>query len=77
MFLLSFTCNREVSVRRNFLFLFGANDRLSYFNYANMPMQYTMIFHGCKNYNFQIKNCDIFLIFAPNIDCGYTLELPH
>ena len=24
--------------------------------------------------NFQMKKCDIFLIFALNIDCGYTLE---
>ena len=24
--------------------------------------------------NFQQKNADIFLIFAQNIDCGYTLE---
>ena len=27
--------------------------------------------------NFQQKNLDIFLIFAQNIDCGYTLEPPH
>ena len=30
-----------------------------------------------KNENFQMKNSDIFLIFAQNIDCGYTLEPPH
>ena len=36
-------------------------------------MQYTAIFHGCNNDNFQMKNCDIFLILAQNIDCGYTL----
>ena len=35
------------------------------------------IFHGCKNDKFQMKNCDIFLIFAQNIDCGYTLEPPQ
>ena len=35
-------------------------------------MQYTAIFHGCKNGNFQMKNCDVFLMFAQNIDCGYT-----
>ena len=39
-----------------------------------MSMQYTVIFHGCKNDNFQMKNCNIFHIFAQNIDCGYTLE---
>ena len=42
------------------------------FHYANKPMQYTVILHSCKNDNFQIKNCDIFLIFAQTIDCGYT-----
>ena len=25
-----------------------------------------------KNDNFQVKNCDIFIIFTQNIDCGYT-----
>ena len=46
-------------------------------HYENTPMQYTAIFHGCKNVHFQMKNCDIFLIFAQNIDCGYTLEPPQ
>ena len=40
----------------------------------NMTMQYTVIFHGGKNDNFQTKNCDIFLIFAQNIHCGWRLE---
>ena len=39
-----------------------------------MSVQYTAIFHGCKNYNFQMIFFYIFLIFAQNIDCGYTLE---
>ena len=47
------------------------------FHYANTPMKYTAIFHGCKNVNFQIIKNNIFLIFAQNIDCGYTLEPPH
>ena len=46
-------------------------------HYANMPVQYTAIFHGCKNDNFQMKNCDSFLIFAQNIDRGDTLEPPQ
>ena len=29
-----------------------------------------------KKENFQIKNSDIFHIFAQNIDCGYSLEPP-
>ena len=40
-------------------------------------MQYTAIFHGCKNGNFQMKNGDSFLIFAQNMDPWYMLELPH
>ena len=40
-------------------------------------MYYAAILHGCKNDNFQMKNCDIFLIFVQNIDRGYTLEPPQ
>ena len=43
-------------------------------HYKNMPMQYTVNFQGCKKDKFQMKNCDVFLIFAQNIDCGYTLD---
>ena len=46
-------------------------------HYDDTPVQYTAIFHGCKNDKFQMKNCDIFLIFAQNIDLGYTLEPPQ
>ena len=46
--------------------------------YANTPMQYTAIFHGCKNVNFPKIFLNIILIFAKkNIDCGYTLEPPQ
>ena len=48
-----------------------------YSHYANMSVQYTAIFHGCKNDNFQMIFFYIFLIFAQNIDCGYTLEPPQ
>ena len=41
-------------------------------HYANMSVQYTAIFHSCKNLNFQLKKCVIFLTFAQNIDCWYT-----
>ena len=40
-------------------------------------MQYTEVFKVVKNGNFHQKNFDIFLIFAQNIDCGYTLEPPR
>ena len=40
-----------------------------------MSVQYTAIFHGCKNGNFHMKkNVRFFLFFSQNIDCGYTLE---
>ena len=42
-----------------------------------MPMQYTEFFLVCLKQNFHWKNFDIFLIFAHNIDCGYTLEPPR
>ena len=46
-------------------------------HYANMSVQYSAIFHGCENDNFHVKIFDIFLFFAQNIDCGYTLEPPQ
>ena len=47
-------------------------------HYENMPMQLYRDFYSFKkNENFQQKKIDIFLIFAQNIDCGYTLEPPR
>ena len=43
-------------------------------HYENLPMQFTGIFLALKIETFQLQNIDIFLIFAQNIDCGYTLE---
>ena len=41
-------------------------------------MQYTAIFHCCENVNFPFKIFEFFfLIFAQNIDRGYTLEPPQ
>ena len=37
-------------------------------------MQYTAIIQGGENVHFQMKIFNIFIIFALNIDCGYTLE---
>ena len=42
-----------------------------------MSLQYTEIFKVVKKEIFQQKFFDIFLIFAQNIDCGYTLEPPR
>ena len=46
-------------------------------HYENTPMQHTAIFHARKNDNFHLIFFDYFLIFAQNIDCGYTLEPPQ
>ena len=41
-----------------------------------MPMQYAENCDICKNDNFYMEK-DIFLIFAQNIDCGYTFGPPQ
>ena len=47
-------------------------------HYENTPIQIYRKFHlKKKTENFQIKNSDIFLISAQNIDCGYSLEPPQ
>ena len=46
-------------------------------HYENTPMQYTENCFGCEYENFHWKIFDIFLIFAQNMDCGYTLEPPR
>ena len=61
----------------NLLFLFLNVENLQNIlrtHYEKTPIQYTVIFHGCKKDYFQMKKFDIFLIFAQNIDLGYTLE---
>ena len=46
--------------------------------YENMPMgQKTEIFKFVKNKKIPSNVFDIFLIFAQNIDYGYTLEPPR
>ena len=44
--------------------------------YKVIAMQYTVI-NGCKNEKKIVETVYVFLIFAENIDCGYTLEPPH
>ena len=39
------------------------SSRLHFMHYDNTPIQYIVIFHGCKNDNTQMKNCYIFLSF--------------
>ena len=46
-------------------------------HYENLPMQYIEISEIAKTENFQKKKNDIFLTFAQNINCVYTLEPPR
>ena len=46
------------------------------FHNENTPIQIFRILPQ-KNENFQLKNSDIFLISAQNIDCRYSLEPPR
>ena len=50
--------------------------RMGCMHYENTPMQYTAILHRSVKLNdkLQSKKKYIFLIFAQNIDRGYTLE---
>ena len=41
------------------------------------PCNILHYFTAVKNDDFQMKNCNMFLIFAQNIDFGYTLEPPQ
>ena len=47
-----------------------------YYHYENTPSQIYENF-TTKNWKFSDKNSDIFHITAQNVDCGYSLELPH
>ena len=50
-----------------------------YLNYPLRKHAYSNILRILppKYENFQMKNSDIFLISAQNIDCGYSLEPPR
>ena len=39
-------------------------------HYDNTPMQYTAIFHGCENDNFQLNSFDYFHILAQTYIVG-------
>ena len=51
-----------MAIVKRTLLLIGYN--IAYIHYENTPIQYTVTFHGCKNDNFQMKNCDIFSYFC-------------
>ena len=70
--IVGFSTRRLISQLKNLLC-----GLLFLYHYENLPMRYTEIFIAIKMKNFRQKNFDIILIFAQNIDCGYTLEPPR
>ena len=72
MFLLHLPYNLYLRVRRK---LIQNHDDTTIAHYENTPLQYTAIFHGCEDDNFQVKNSDIFLIFAQNIALWKSLRM--
>ena len=55
---------------------FSANEAHIY-HYDNMPWQYTAKEYGFKNGDFQMKNCDMFLVFAKKNRRGLTASTHH
>ena len=53
----------------------AAHSRKISLNYDNTPMQYTVLFHDCKIGNFFMINCDIFNIFAENINMSVSVSI--
>ena len=50
------------------------NSEAIFCHYVNKPMQYTVNFVAVKVDTLKMKNCNIFLSFAQNIDCVYTIK---
>ena len=50
---------------------------MSLYHYENIPIQIYRKSHLQKLKNFRQKILIFFLIFAQNIDCGYSLEPPR
>ena len=66
---------KTITLILNIIWIMGKRRQANIMHYEYTPMQYTAIFHGCKNDNVQFKLFDYFHIFAKNIDCGYTLNV--
>ena len=55
--------------------IWGLYKEINHYDYR--PKQFNANSNGCRSDNFQLKFSFLFLIFAQNIDCGYTLERVH
>ena len=50
---------------------------IAIYHYGNTPIQIYWKIYNPKKGNFQLKNANIFLISAQNIECWYSLEPPR
>ena len=57
--------------------VFGISEDIFFHITQTLPCNILQYFTAVKMINFHMKNCDICLVFAQNIDLGYTLEPPH
>ena len=56
--------NTGLTVLLNTRFLMARLIIVTALHYVDTPMQFTLEFNDCKNDNYPLKNCDMFLIFA-------------
>ena len=68
--LFSFPSNKDICSKK---MLFSLLFFLFFLHCDKTPMRYTAIYHGCKMIIFRRKTEIVFLFFAQNVDCGYTL----
>ena len=68
-------CNEHPLTPHFYIGKLGVYQGVHYF--LIFALKHTDYFSPCKNGYFQMQKCDIFLIFAQNIDRGYSLEPPH
>ena len=55
----------------------GSTTQFGFNKQCNYVIYMYCVFMAAKIDNFQMLNCDIFLVSAQNIDCGYYLESPQ
>ena len=66
-----------VETKKETLYRYLLLKLLSFIIMKTRPCNIQRFFSALKIEKIHLKNCDIFLIFAKNIDCGYTLEPPR
>ena len=57
--------------------IFWEKSQVKYFIMKTRPLNILALFMAAQMKSFRWKKCYLFVIFAQNKDCGYSLELPH